>query len=149
MYQLDPKWQNEFIGNSKTTIGKAGCAMSAVSSMIAAKGGKINGQDSNPHTLNQYLTKNGGYSGDNLKWDAVKNLGFNYKGQISSKTEMINNIKSGNNLILNVGGHWVLATGVTDKGYTVMNPGRRDPNVKNFYPFNAVSKASVYEPNKN
>jgi hypothetical protein len=146
MYQLDPKWKNEYLGNSKTTIGKAGCAMSSVSAMLAAKGVKINGQDANPHTLNQYLTKNGGYSGDNLNWGAVKGLDFNYKGQISSKDQMISNIKAGNNLILNVGHHWVLATGVTDKGYTVMNPGRMDPNVKNFYTFGEVQKASVYEP---
>ena len=149
MFQVDPRWANEYLGNSKTTIGKAGCAMSSVSAMLAAKGVKINGQDANPHTLNQYLKSNGGYSGALINWGAVKGLGFNYQGQITNKNQMVNDLKSGKNLILNVqnGGHWVLATGVTEKGFTVMNPGRSSPNDRNFYSFGEVVRASVYSNN--
>ena len=148
MFQVDPRWANEFLGNSRTTIGSAGCAMSSVSAMIAAKGVKIDGQDANPHTLNQYLKTHGGYSGDLIVWGAIKPLGFNYQGQITNRDQMVKLFRGGSHLILNVqgGGHWVLATGVTDKGFMVMNPGRRDPNDRNFYSFGEVVRAAVYSP---
>ena len=148
MYQLDPRWKNEFLGNSRTTIGRAGCAMSSVSAMLAAKGIRINGQPANPHTLNQYLKTHGGYAGDNIVWGAVRGLGPKYQGQITNKNQMVNDFKSGKSLILNVqgGGHWVLATGVTDKGFTVMNPGRSNPKDRNFYSFGEVVRAAIYAP---
>jgi len=47
---------------------------------LAGLGVKVNGQTSDPGTLNAWLKSNGGFSGDLFVWGSVTKLGFGYGG---------------------------------------------------------------------
>jgi hypothetical protein len=69
-----------------------GCAMSSVSMMLNGKGYTINGQPSNPGTLNSWLRENNGYvtvdgDPDNLVLDAPNKLASSGKIQFLSEAE--------------------------------------------------------------
>jgi hypothetical protein len=122
--QCDPRWGNNKLGSS-STICAVGCLMSSVSMAMAGLGKTINGQGSNPGTLNQYLLTHGGYSGNLFVWGAVSPFDLTYEGQPSDKSVIKNAICQGKVVILNVnrGGHWVLATGYDGDTFTVNDPG--------------------------
>ena len=141
--QCDPAWGNDALGSS-STICKVGCLMSSVSMALASAGKTINGQQSNPKTLNAFLKSNGGYSGNLFIWGSVGRFGVTYEGQPSDKTAIRNAICANKVVILNVnnGGHWVLATGfngdtfnVNDPGYTRSTYGLNDFGVAGIYRF--------------
>jgi len=116
--------------------------MSSVASMIAGRGGQVNGAAPNPETMNKWLQKNGGFSGPNFVWGSLKPLGFNFEGKVSGQNQITKALDSGKNVLLNVNGghHYVLATGVTPTGYKVMDPGFH----KTEYKFHEVVRAGVY-----
>jgi hypothetical protein len=116
--------------------------MSSVASMVAGKGGHIDGAAPNPATMNKWLQGHGGFSGNNFVWDSLKPLGFNFEGKVSDKGHITNALNSGKNVLLNVNGghHYVLATGVDSTGYTVMDPGYP----RTHYNFGEVVQAGVY-----
>jgi len=140
--QGDPRWKGQNLGASSTSIGSAGCLMTSVTSMVAGRGGKINGASPDPATMNQWLKNNHGFSGDNFVWDSLRPLGLKFDGKVNGKDQISGALNSGKGVILNVnnGGHYVLATGVTPTGYTVMDPGypRKE------YSFNEVVTAGIY-----
>lgn len=105
-------------------------------------GKKINGQDSNPKTLNAFLLANGGYYGNLFVWGAVSRFGLTYLGQPSNKQEIKNYVCQNYVVILNVnnGGHWVLATGVNGDTFTVNDPGFS----RTTYSASEVGVAGVY-----
>jgi len=124
--QTDAKWSHQILGHGPATIGQAGCLMTSVTSMAAGLGIHINGASPNPSTMNNWLKAHGGFvSGDLFVWGAVAPLGLHYLGHVTSHTQIVNALKAGNHVVLNVNGghHWVLATGTTASGYTVMDPG--------------------------
>lgn len=79
--QRDSRWSGNRLGTcSGTTIGSAGCAITAI-----AMAGARSVSNFNPASLNTYLTNNGGYSGGcNVIWAAAANIdgsgGFTYQG---------------------------------------------------------------------
>lgn len=79
--QRDPRWSGNQLGTcSGTTIGSAGCAISAI-----AMAGARSVTNFNPASLNTYLTNNSGYaSGCLVIWSAAANIdgpgGFTYIG---------------------------------------------------------------------
>ena len=125
--QCDGRWKNDKLGTHPSdTICKAGCLMSSVAMMMAGQGVKINGQECNPKTLNQWLTKNGGYaSGDLFVWGSVAKFGYHYTGRFNKAADIKAKMNAGQICILNVnhGGHWVLATGHDASGFNVNDPG--------------------------
>jgi len=144
--QGDPQWKGQSLGNSGESIGAAGCLMSSVASMVAGRGGQVNGAAPNPATMNQWLKSNGGFQGPNFVWDSLKPLGFNFENIVGGNKDTITNaLSSGKNVLLHVnnGHHYVLATGVTPTGYTVMDPGY--PRTE--YSFGEVSEAGIYNHN--
>ena len=79
--QRDPRWSGNQLGTcSATTIGGAGCAITAI-----AMAGARSVSNFNPASLNTYLRNNGGYSSGCLViWSAAANIdgsgGFTYHG---------------------------------------------------------------------
>ena len=79
--QRDPRWSGDQLGTcSGTTIGSAGCAITAI-----AMAGARSVSNFNPASLNTYLRNSGGYSSGCLViWSAAANIdgsgGFTYYG---------------------------------------------------------------------
>jgi len=140
--QGDPRWKGQTLGHGGSTIGAKGCLMSSVASMVAGRGGQVNGASPNPQTMNKWLQGHGGFQGANFVWDSLKPLGFKFEGKVSGQSHITNALNSGKNVLLNVNGghHYVLATGVTPTGYKVMDPGFS----KTEYKFGEVVSAGVY-----
>jgi hypothetical protein len=74
--QCDSRWKNDKMGTK--TICQVGCLMSSVSMAISHNGRKIDGSSSTPKSLNAWLKKHGGYSGNLFVWGSVKSLGLCY-----------------------------------------------------------------------
>jgi hypothetical protein len=136
--QCNSSWANEIMVT--TTICKVGCLMSSVSMALNGHNILIDGQLSNPHTLNQWLRKNGGYdNNDDLYEDIVPKinpqrivwLGSKIPGKSLSPEVVKQYLLSKNTVVIaNVrdGGHFVLVVGfdetltkwyVNDPGFDV------------------------------
>lgn len=116
--QCDPKWKDEKVGTSTSTICQAGAMISAVS--IGLSGVGIN---YNPSTLNTWLKNNKGYANkSDYNWTAINTLGVTYEGKIPNTLLKIN-LDVGYLVIINVnkGAHWVLATGYTGSTISVVD----------------------------
>ena len=59
--QNDPRWKNNQLGTSSTTIGWNGCLITCCAMVM-----KFYGNDTDPARLNTWLTANGGYANGNL-----------------------------------------------------------------------------------
>jgi len=141
--QVDSRWKNQILGFGPSTIGSAGCLLTSVSSMIAGNNVNVDGALPNPSTMNNWLKKNGGFSGDLFVWGSISKLGFAFEGKVSNIVDIIKNYNTpGKYVILNVnqGRHYVLATGRTNDGFNVMDPGYS----KTFYKNNEIVSASIY-----
>ena len=123
--QCDAQWGSNPLGSS-STICKVGCLMCSVASSMASLGKSIESQTVTPAVLNRFLLSNGGYSGNLYVWGTVERFGLKYRGQFNSKDIIKQAIcdKKTAILLVNNGGHWVLATGyqgdtfyVNDSGY--------------------------------
>jgi hypothetical protein len=118
--QCDPTWGRNRLGTSNSeTICTAGCAMSSVSMILASENIKVDGKRADPGTLNDWLTRNGGYvDGDLLVWDAVSKLGpismYAYTSHLS-RPQLNTYIHNCMPVVVNVRGgtHWVLVTNYT------------------------------------
>jgi GH25 family lysozyme M1 (1,4-beta-N-acetylmuramidase) len=141
--QRDKRWANEPLG-TKSTIGANGCLM-VCASMVC----NYFGHASNPHQLNDWLTKNDGYYNGNLYvWNALERLypDMKFDGFVYNPTEaqIIDYIRLGKLPIMLVDFnpstpeeemHWVLGIG-GENGYIVI----ADPwtgtmgNLANMYP---------------
>jgi len=108
--QFDSSWKNTTMGQSNgTTIGASGCAITSV--------GNIRGIT--PPTINSELKSDGGYSGNYIIWSKVR--GLSYKGS----DEISDSLFSSYHVIADVGGHFVLLTGVQSTGkYYSKDPGK-------------------------
>jgi hypothetical protein len=68
--QGDPRWSDDALGQTGSTIGGEGCAVSS-SAMVLA----FYGQDIDPGRLNAFLTTNGGYTPQGwLYWEKAANF---------------------------------------------------------------------------
>lgn len=103
----------------------------------------IDGSPSNPGTLNQWLTKNGGYAqGDLFIWASVGPFGLVFQGFETVSSSIIQRFNDQYAVILNVnnGGHYVLMTGVSGSDFLVNDPGFN----KSYYPQSEVVRAGYY-----
>jgi hypothetical protein len=96
--------------------------------------------DTNPKDLNQWLRGNGGYSVNNITWDRVevkdysnaKERGIDFVeeerydwggGINAAKVSVITNeLNSKHPVIVNVGGHWVVITGMNGDTFYINDP---------------------------
>jgi len=108
--QFNSSWKSTTMGASNgTTIGASGCAITSV--------GNIRGVT--PVTINSELQQDGGYSGNSLYWGKVRGLSFKGNSSISDS------LFSSYHVVADVGGHWVLLTGVSSPGsYSSHDPGK-------------------------
>lgn len=68
--QLDSAWKNDQHGTSSSTIGKTGCTISLLAAILCHAG-----YNETPKTVDDKLTKNGGYSQGNLiLWTVVPKI---------------------------------------------------------------------------
>lgn len=140
---MNPAWKNIQLGNGKSTIGKGGCAISSLAAMADKAGVKINGAAPNTLSMNNWLKQNGGFSGSDVRWDAMSKLGFKHTGDVGSgnKAAITQALGQGKSAVLNVGGHYVFATGSDATGFTVVDPGHQ---FRNHYTFDQVKSAKIF-----
>ncbi|MCB5260315.1 MAG: C39 family peptidase [Candidatus Cloacimonetes bacterium] len=133
--QTDSRWGSNRLGRG-TSIARSGCVVSCLSMML-------NAEASNPYMtpdkLNDWLRKNGGYYGNNMRWQIPglidgDGLGLELEGQSTRYNDwdfLNGELEKGNKVIVKVAGrrsHWVLVVkqdGPIDKAssYHVNDPG--------------------------
>ncbi|KAL4426794.1 hypothetical protein ABPG74_006591 [Tetrahymena malaccensis] len=140
--QCDQQWGNEELGPGPKTICKIGCLVSSVSMALNSYGIQLDGQDSNPGTLNEWLQQNGGFSSQLFVWGSVSSLGLNYQGKFPAENAK-DALDQENVVILNVRGgqHWVLATSYDGDIFQVNDPGF---NVST-YTTSDVTQAAIFQ----
>jgi len=125
--QNDTRWANETIGSTNKTIGENGSMLTSMSMLLAGFNITINGDEANPHTLNQFLAQNNGYSSSGfIIWEIINPIGFKSQGPYLNSTDVINRINEGYYCIINVGvtpiDNWCLVVGTSEGGFATMNP---------------------------
>jgi len=133
--QNDSRWKSSRLGGGRS-IGRSGCVVSCLSMLL-------NQEASNPYMtpgkLNDWLKKNGGYSGNNMRWQIPglidgEGLGMELEGQSTRYNDwdfLDSELDKGNKVIVKVAGrrsHWVLVVkrdGANAKAssYIVNDPG--------------------------
>lgn len=136
--QTDSRWTNKALGGG-SSIGRSGCVVSCLSMLL-------NAEASNPYMtpdkLNDWLRKNGGYYGNNMRWQIPglidgDGLGVELVGQSTRYNDwdfLSTELAKGNKVIAKVAGrrsHWVLVVkqdGVANKAasYSVNDPGMKE-----------------------
>lgn len=122
--QTDSRWANVTIGNTGKTIGKIGCATTAVAMMESYRAGK----NIYPDTMSKQLSYSA--SGD-LYWPGDYTAVTSGSGYLSG---IYAQLKQGKAVLLGLkkasgGQHWVVVTGytggntLTASGFTVNDPG--------------------------
>ena len=142
--QCDSLWANELLNRSTTnTICSSGCLISSMAMIINDWHKQVTSGPATPHTLNIWLTWNGGYASDDLFiWGSVNGFGTKFAGFTTDHTQTRNYFNAGKAVILNVrnGGHYVLMTGISGTDYIVNDPGF----TKTSYTQDEVVKAAIY-----
>jgi hypothetical protein len=133
--QNDSRWKSERLGRG-SSIGRSGCVVSCLSMLL-------NAEASNPYItpdkLNDWLRKNGGYAGNDMRWQIPgeidgSGLGLELVAQSTKYNDwsfLSSELEKGNKVIVKVAGrrsHWVLVIkqdGPSDKAssYLVNDPG--------------------------
>jgi hypothetical protein len=148
--QCDARWGNTLLAQGPKTICQIGCAMTSVAMILADRGVVINGKLVDPGSLNEWMNKNEGYSGNLIIWGSVNDLSScKYMGKKRSFAEYEEALTVGragtDYMILNVksGGHWVLLQGLNEsQEYIVNDPGR---NISPNYPKDdTIREAAFY-----
>ena len=67
--QNDPRWKNDYLGFSYTTIGDFGCLITGVAAYMT-----VFGINETPKTLNQLLISRYGYDGNRFYWQMPREL---------------------------------------------------------------------------
>jgi len=131
--QRDPRWSGDQLGTcSGTTIGSAGCAITAI-----AMAGARSVSNFNPASLNTYLRDHSGYSSGCLViWSAAANIdgsgGFTYygTGSIGSATNL-KSLIDGNKFVIakstRFSSHWGIIIGYNNQGTTLSDFYYLDP----------------------
>lgn len=158
--QFQNPWTSDPMGQtSGTTIGKDGCLITAIASLLTGCGielslkGKPEKVECNPGTLNTYLQENNGYVGNLFNWEIFGGFGMTYKGKITDKDVIKEKMKNfeGVSLLLKIGHHWVLGIRLENEdgkdGFYAINPGNKPENIKKlkFYSFKEVKEAALVE----
>jgi hypothetical protein len=136
--QTDSRWNDKRLGGG-SSIGRSGCVVSCLSMLL-------NAEASNPYMtpdkLNDWLRKNGGYAGNNMRWQIPglidgDGLGMELVGKSTRYNDwnfLSEQLAMGNKVIVKVAGrrsHWVLVVrqdGPSNKAssYVVNDPGMKE-----------------------
>lgn len=159
--QGDERWKQDKLGQSKkTTIGRSGCVLSCLAMLLSAEA-------SNPHItpdeLNDWLKKNGGYSGAKMRWQIPGEIDGSGQGlELVAQIARVNDWKflseqlaMGNKVIVKVRNrrsHWVLVTkqdGPYNKAssYYINDPGTKSYVPRTLAHFGGFKAARSYSGN--
>ncbi len=125
--QHDPRWAEDQLGSTSSSMGSEGCAVCAVAMLF-----RHYGIETDPSTLNAYLSKNGGYTERGwIVWGkAAEFTGgqarFVYAGRPTHQL-IDQHLVEGNPVIVKIliGGvipHWVLVVGKEGREYLINDP---------------------------
>ena len=67
--QNDPRWKNDLLGYSQTTMGNFGCLVTALAAYMTYLG-----QNVNPGNLNKLYKARGGFTGNRIYWQMPKTI---------------------------------------------------------------------------
>lgn len=157
--QTDARWKSEPLGRS-TSIGRSGCVLSCLSMLL-------NAEASNPYVtpdkLNEWLKANGGYSGNDMRWQIPglidgDGLGIELQAQSTRSNDwdfLSSELEQGNKVIVKVAGrrsHWVLVVkqdGPADEAasYLVNDPGMSQYETRNLAFWGGFRSARSYSGN--
>ncbi len=144
--QRNGSWSGNQLGTCSTTIGVAGCAVTAEAMVFSFYGVSVSssaGSGMNPAILNAWLRDNGGYapdpSGGNclVNWGTVPS-GINYTGTDSylNTSKLNGELAAGRPVIAQVHGsgttmHFVVITGQNGSTYDINDPWNGDQRTLN------------------
>jgi len=130
--QRDPRWQAELLGTGPITIGRAGCLITSMASLLVDFG-----VPTDPHRLNLWLRSHGGYSAGTLfNFRSAAGLGADLADYVDcARTPapvdaLITALEGGCGVIIKVdsdpGGtlnpHWVRLVSLSAKSGWIMDP---------------------------
>ncbi len=135
--QRDERWKKNRLGQArKSTIGSSGCVLSCLSMLLNAE---ATNPRMTPDELNDWLRKNGGFSGAKMRWQIPGQIDGSGNGlelvaqstRMNDWTFLSEQMKKGNKVIVKVRGrrsHWVLVTKQTGpynkaSSYQINDPG--------------------------
>ena len=126
--QADPRWHDVPLGETKDTLGQAGCALTSAAMVL-----KWYGIDTDPRRLNAYLTAHQGYEGNGyIVWEKAADLA---KGGLEKAYEDLPSywridwqLINGNPVIVRIhlpggGTHFVVIAGKRGFDYLILDPG--------------------------
>ena len=136
--QIDPLWKDDKYGanwwnerDGDRTIGYEGCALTSAAMVLSYYGGIQNGSNVNPDVLNDWLKNQPiGYVGGSVNWFAVQryanevmNINLHYRGRDRRDDDLLRNrLCSGEPMILELSGHFVVARGNVDRSWLINDP---------------------------
>jgi len=139
--QGDERWKQERLGKSRrSTIGRSGCVLSCLAMLLNAEATNAR---ITPGELNDWLRKNGGYYGSNMRWEIPGQIDGSGKGMElvaeinrSNKWEWLKDqLQQGNKVIVKVKkrrSHWVLVTRMDGPYNKASSYSINDPALKNY-----------------
>jgi len=126
-FQSDPKWGEDFLGDTPGTMGSQGCAVSSAAMTLA-----FYGIDVDPGRLNRFLTDHSGYAGAGwLKWESAAQFrpGIVWKAyeDLPSYVRIDWNLLHGNPVIVRIRmidgiTHFVVIVGKRGFDYLIRDP---------------------------
>jgi Peptidase_C39 like family len=125
--QNDPKWADDELGPTPSTMGQEGCAVSSAAMVLA-----FYGQDIDPGRLNTFLSINGGYTPQGwLYWekaaDSHPGLARHAYEDLPSYFLIDSNLARGNPVIIRIHlpngvTHFVVVVGKAGFDYLIQDP---------------------------
>ncbi len=125
--QGDPRWGEDELGPTPSTMGEAGCAVTSAAMVLS-----FYGQDIDPGRLNAFLSENGGYTPEGwLYWEKAADF---HPGLVRHAYENLpsyllidSNLEHGNPVIIRVRlpngvTHFVVIVGKTGFDYLIQDP---------------------------
>lgn len=130
-FQKDPRWREDIIGTSNSTIGKEGCVITCVSIAVS----DLENKTVTPQDFNQMMTRINGYEDASLLWykisEAIPSLGYRSEREFSRDT-VEDDLKGSRLPIVKVkrygivGTHWVIIVGAQNGQFLVSDPLNED-----------------------
>jgi hypothetical protein len=125
--QGDPRWGDDELGSTPSTMGEAGCAVSSAAMVLA-----FYGQDIDPGRLNAFLSENGGYTPEGwLYWEKAADfhpgLARHAYEDLPSYFLIDSNLELGNPVIIRIRlangiTHFVVIVGKVGFDYLIQDP---------------------------
>ena len=131
--QMDPRWAEEPLGPTSSSLGAEGCAVTSAAMVLA-----YYGVDVDPERLNQFLTAHEGYTPQGwLYWEkaaAIQGQPVTHYEDLPSYHLIDKNLLRGNPVIVRVRlasgvTHFVVISGKQGFDYLIQDPARPDESL--------------------